>query len=77
MHFAEAKFVLDELDRFNFRPESILDYGSGAGGVFWAAKQKWDQSIRDYSMVDPNEKINHLAMDIMRVFLFKLILYAS
>jgi ribosomal protein RSM22 (predicted rRNA methylase) len=67
MHYAEAKFVLDELDRFNVQPESILDFGSGAGGVFWAARQKWNHCLRDYSMVDPSELMSHFAMDIMRV----------
>lgn len=67
MHYAEAKFVLDELDRFGFRPESVLDFGSGIGGVFWAARQKWNNYLRDYSMVDPNEFANHFAMDVMRV----------
>jgi ribosomal protein RSM22 (predicted rRNA methylase) len=67
MHYAEARFVLDQLDRLDFEPESILDYGSGVGGVFWAARQKWNHCLKDYSMVDPNEKITHFAMDIMRV----------
>jgi ribosomal protein RSM22 (predicted rRNA methylase) len=67
MHYAEAKFVLDELDRFNFKPESVLDYGSGAGGVFWAAHEKWSDNLKDYSFVDPNTLINHFAMDVMRV----------
>lgn len=67
MHYAEAKFVLDELDRFDFKPETVLDFGSGAGGVFWAARQKWDANLRNYSMVDPCATMNHLAMDIMRV----------
>jgi ribosomal protein RSM22 (predicted rRNA methylase) len=70
MHYAEARFVLDELNRFNFKPESVLDYGSGAGGAFWAAHQKWGNILKDYSMVDPNTLMNHFAMDIMRVSLF-------
>ncbi|CAD5231406.1 unnamed protein product [Bursaphelenchus xylophilus] len=65
-NYAEAKFVLDQLDLDDFSPESILDYGSGIGGVFWAAREKWDNSLRDYCCVDPNVEMNHLAMDIMR-----------
>jgi len=65
-HYAEANFVLDELDRFKFKPESILDFGSGVGSIFWAAHRKWNNVLRDYSMVDPNETVNHFAMDIMR-----------
>ncbi|CAD5206122.1 unnamed protein product [Bursaphelenchus okinawaensis] len=65
-NYAEAKFVLDQLDSDSFTPESILDYGSGVGGVFWAAREKWDESLKDYCAVDPNTTANHLAMDIMR-----------
>ncbi|KAI6232952.1 hypothetical protein M3Y99_00955200 [Aphelenchoides fujianensis] len=66
MHYAEARFVLDELDRFDFKPQSVLDYGSGVGGVFWAAREKWNDHLLEYTFVDPNEHAQQFCMDVMR-----------
>ncbi|KAI6225683.1 hypothetical protein M3Y95_00722900 [Aphelenchoides besseyi] len=66
MHYSEAKFVLGELDRFGFKPESVLDYGSGVGGTFWAAQEKWNDHLTDYSLVDPNQFAHQFCMDVMR-----------
>ena len=66
-HHAEARFVLDELNRFSYRPRTILDFASGVGGVFWAAHAKWSTHLNEYCFVDPNEHARHFCMETLRV----------
>lgn len=66
-YYAEVRKVLSEFDRNKFQPETILDYGSGTGSAFWAAREQWGDSFQEYCLVDSNDKISQFSMDVMRV----------
>eukprot|EP01132_Coremiostelium_polycephalum_P005616 gene5616-6988_t len=38
----------------SFKPDSMLDFGSGPGTALWAAKDVWGQSISKYEAVEPS-----------------------
>ncbi|KAH0552664.1 methyltransferase-like protein 17, mitochondrial [Cotesia glomerata] len=44
-----------------FKPESLMDFGSGVGSVSWVASQFWQKSLREYMCVDASEKMCDLA----------------
>lgn len=68
-YFAEARKVLNEFKRIDFKPETVLDCGSGCGSVFWAVRDFWPD-VGEYSLVDINDSISQFAMDVMRVCYF-------
>jgi len=45
----------------NFRPNSLLDFGSGCGTSVWAANTIWRSHIKLYYCVDPSEDMNQMA----------------
>ncbi|KAI1730798.1 mitochondrial small ribosomal subunit rsm22 domain-containing protein [Ditylenchus destructor] len=65
-YFTEMRRVLAEFGRNNFVPNSVLDIGSGVGGAFWAAHERWGDAIQHYCLVDPNQYMRQVSMDIMR-----------
>ncbi|KAI1701088.1 mitochondrial small ribosomal subunit rsm22 domain-containing protein [Ditylenchus destructor] len=65
-YFTEMRRVLAEFGRNNFVPNSVLDYGSGVGGAFWAAQERWGDAMQHYCLVDPNLYMRQVSMDIMR-----------
>uniref|UniRef100_A0AC34RAN7 Methyltransferase-like protein 17, mitochondrial n=1 Tax=Panagrolaimus sp. JU765 TaxID=591449 RepID=A0AC34RAN7_9BILA len=64
-YYAETRKVLNEFRRVDFKPETVLDYGSGCGSVFWAVRDIWPD-VGDYCLVDINDNISQFAMDVMR-----------
>ncbi|CAJ0594211.1 unnamed protein product [Cylicocyclus nassatus] len=65
-NYAEIARVLDEFDRSQFTPSTVLDYGSGIGAGFWAVNERFGTNVKNYCMVDPSPSITQFAMDIMR-----------
>ncbi|KAJ1726176.1 37S ribosomal protein S22, partial [Coemansia biformis] len=49
--------VFDELARRlpGFRPQSILDFGSGPGTALWAAQEAWTGAVSRYTGIDVSE----------------------
>lgn len=66
-YYAEVRKVLNEFERINFKPKTILDYGSGCGSAFWASRDIWGDDFEEYCLVDVDDNISHFAMDVMRV----------
>ncbi|KAL9974785.1 hypothetical protein ACROYT_G011868 [Oculina patagonica] len=50
----------------DFKPETLLDFGSGSGSATWAAHEKWGDSIREYQCVDVSQDMNNLAEYLLR-----------
>ncbi|PAV67714.1 hypothetical protein WR25_04226 [Diploscapter pachys] len=68
-NYAEVARVLEEFNRIpDYVPKSVLDYGSGVGGAFWAIFQKWGNQVESYTSVDVSDIMTQLSMDIMRKY---------
>lgn len=66
-NYAEVARCLEEFNSVpDFRPETILDYGSGSGASFWAATERWPDA-KEVTMVDVSDAMTKFAMDSMRV----------
>ncbi|KAE9548576.1 hypothetical protein FO519_008213 [Halicephalobus sp. NKZ332] len=65
-YYAEVRKVLNEFERINFKPKTVLDYGSGCGSAFWASRGAWGDEFDEYCLVDVDNNISHFAMDVMR-----------
>lgn len=50
----------------NFKPENLLDFGSGSGTATWAAHETWGDSLREYQCVDVSQDMNTLAEYLLR-----------
>ncbi|KAM7446109.1 Methyltransferase-like protein 17 [Porites harrisoni] len=50
----------------DFKPETLLDFGSGTGMGVWAAHEKWGNSIREYQCVDVSQDMNNVAEYLLR-----------
>ncbi|XP_068723173.1 ribosome assembly protein METTL17, mitochondrial-like [Montipora capricornis] len=50
----------------DFKPETMLDFGSGTGMALWAAHQKWGDSIREYQCVDVSQDMIDLARYLLK-----------
>uniref|UniRef100_A0A0K0ECH7 Methyltranfer_dom domain-containing protein n=1 Tax=Strongyloides stercoralis TaxID=6248 RepID=A0A0K0ECH7_STRER len=65
-NYSEVYRVLCEFDDNKFVPETVLDFGSGIGGSFWACNEKFGDAVKEYTLIDSNPIISNFAMDIMR-----------
>ncbi|VDN01833.1 unnamed protein product [Thelazia callipaeda] len=65
-NYAEVFFVLQEFKNNGYVPETVLDYGSGSGGAFWAAFEQWGKKVKYYELIDNNDEISQFCMDILR-----------
>lgn len=45
----------------DFRPKSLLDFGSGVGTVFWASQQYYSDCISEYFCVDESREMNEIS----------------
>ncbi|KAL5466749.1 hypothetical protein EMCRGX_G030898 [Ephydatia muelleri] len=45
----------------SFKPETLLDFGSGLGTAVWAAHQLWGESIYEYLCVDTSQEMGEMA----------------
>ncbi|GMR51701.1 hypothetical protein PMAYCL1PPCAC_21896, partial [Pristionchus mayeri] len=69
-NYAEVARVLEELhgvDWGKWAPKSVLDFGAGAGGAFWALNERYGDSMREYTAIEANDHSSRIAMDIMRL----------
>uniref|UniRef100_A0AC35U003 Methyltransferase-like protein 17, mitochondrial n=1 Tax=Rhabditophanes sp. KR3021 TaxID=114890 RepID=A0AC35U003_9BILA len=65
--FSEIYRVLCEFDHVkDFKPHSVLDFGSGIGAAFWACNEKFKDNVDEYTLVDTSENMSRFSMDIMR-----------
>lgn len=60
--------VFHEISRCepDFKPETLLDFGSGTGMAVWAAHEKWGDSIREYQCVDVSQDMIDVAQNLLR-----------
>ncbi|XP_029397472.1 methyltransferase-like protein 17, mitochondrial isoform X2 [Mus pahari] len=49
-----------------FRPQTLMDFGSGTGSVAWAAHSTWGQSLREYVCVDSSAAMLGLAEKLLK-----------
>lgn len=45
----------------SFKPETLLDFGSGLGTAVWAAHQLWAESIYEFMCVDTSQEMGEMA----------------
>ncbi|CAI9574212.1 unnamed protein product [Staurois parvus] len=50
----------------DFKPQTLLDFGSGVGSVSWAAHAKWGTSLKEYVCVDSSASMNRLSELVLR-----------
>ncbi|XP_068953828.1 ribosome assembly protein METTL17, mitochondrial [Petaurus breviceps papuanus] len=50
----------------DFKPQTLMDFGSGTGSVTWAAYNTWGQSLREYLCVDSSASMLALAERILK-----------
>ncbi|KAM4881471.1 ribosome assembly protein METTL17, mitochondrial [Thomomys bottae] len=49
-----------------FKPQTLMDFGSGTGSVTWAAHSTWGQSLREYVCVDNSTAMLNLAEKLLK-----------
>lgn len=66
--YAAIKAVMQEIIRRDpdFKPRSLLDFGSGVGTGTWAAASFWKDSIFEYFNVDSSAHMNDLAELVLK-----------
>ncbi|XP_072271302.1 ribosome assembly protein METTL17, mitochondrial isoform X2 [Pyxicephalus adspersus] len=66
--YAAVTRVLQEIYKRvpDFKPESLLDFGSGVGSVTWATHALWGTSVKEYMCVDTSASMNQLSELILR-----------
>ncbi|KAM9330784.1 ribosome assembly protein METTL17, mitochondrial [Gastrophryne carolinensis] len=66
--FAAVTRALKEISHRvpDFKPQTLLDFGSGVGTVTWAAHAFWGNSLKEYICVDGSASMNNLSELIMK-----------
>ena len=66
-NYAVAVRVLNEIySRDNqFKPEAVLDFGSGCGSLVWALLSLWPQETRFFYLNDVSDEFNKLSCSIL------------
>ncbi|XP_066992180.2 ribosome assembly protein METTL17, mitochondrial [Anabrus simplex] len=66
--YAVVHFVLSEmrLKLPEFKPRTLLDFGSGVGTVTWVANSLWGDSLKEYFSIDTSASMNDLASLILK-----------
>ncbi|XP_063769525.1 methyltransferase-like protein 17, mitochondrial isoform X2 [Pseudophryne corroboree] len=61
--FAAVSRVLQEISQRvpEFKPQTLMDFGSGIGSVSWAANAVWGNSLKEYVCVDASASMNTLS----------------
>ena len=64
---AVVERILTEVEKRlpNFRPSSILDFGSGPGTCIWPLREIWGDSISEITAVEPNESMRSMAQHLL------------
>ena len=50
-----------------FAPSHLLDFGSGLGGVVWAANRRWNESLVEHFCDDASPEMRDAAERLMQV----------
>ncbi|XP_036592110.1 methyltransferase-like protein 17, mitochondrial [Trichosurus vulpecula] len=50
----------------DFKPQTLMDFGSGTGSVTWAAYDTWGQSLHEYLCVDSSTSMLALAERLLK-----------
>ncbi|XP_032232863.1 methyltransferase-like protein 17, mitochondrial isoform X2 [Nematostella vectensis] len=60
--------VLNEISKRepDYKPETLMDFGSGVGTAIWAAHETWGSSLKEYQCIDISEHMNSLAEFLLR-----------
>lgn len=71
LDFGITKRVLNEIRKRDpeFTPETVLDFGSGLGSLFWACRDVWGVGaggVQEYTGVDISPEMNEMAQLILR-----------
>ncbi|XP_034255031.1 methyltransferase-like protein 17, mitochondrial isoform X2 [Thrips palmi] len=56
-----------QLSNPEFTPSTLFDFGSGVGSGYWAAKEVWQNSLKEIYNVDTNVNMNELASKILQM----------
>ncbi|XP_072013959.1 ribosome assembly protein METTL17, mitochondrial-like [Amphiura filiformis] len=66
-NYAVTYRVLNEIKKRvpDFRPQAVLDFGSGLGSTVWATDVLWKNSIQQFYCVDTSKDMHNLAEDIL------------
>lgn len=67
-NYACIKTVLKEINDLdpNFKPKSVLDFGSGLGTAYWAINDTWPDHVYEFMNVDISKEQQHLAECLIR-----------
>ncbi|GAM26921.1 hypothetical protein SAMD00019534_100960 [Acytostelium subglobosum LB1] len=49
----------------NFKPTTLLDYGSGPGTVIWSARQVWGESLKSIRAVEPSTFMSDISKKML------------
>ncbi|XP_062501572.1 methyltransferase-like protein 17, mitochondrial isoform X2 [Corticium candelabrum] len=49
-----------------FKPQTLLDFGSGVGTTVWAAHSLWGGSIKEFQCIDSSNQMNEVAASLLR-----------
>ncbi|XP_075068855.1 ribosome assembly protein METTL17, mitochondrial [Mixophyes fleayi] len=66
--FASVSRALQEIYQRvpEFRPQTLMDFGSGIGSVSWAAHAIWGNSLKEYMCIDASASMNTLSELLLR-----------
>ncbi|KAG9487204.1 hypothetical protein GDO78_007200 [Eleutherodactylus coqui] len=66
--FAAVSRVLQEIYQRvpEFKPQTLMDFGSGTGSVSWAAHSIWGNNLKEYVCVDSSASMNTLSELVLR-----------
>ncbi|KAM5194159.1 ribosome assembly protein METTL17, mitochondrial [Mantella aurantiaca] len=66
--YAAVTRVLQEIRQRvpDFKPQTLLDFGSGVGSVSWAANAIWGTTLKEYICVDSSASMNRLSELVLR-----------
>lgn len=67
-NYACLKSVLDEIHDLHpdYRPQSVLDFGSGMGTTTWAVNETWPNEVKEFLNVDISEEQKQLCEFLLR-----------
>eukprot|EP00057_Strongylocentrotus_purpuratus_P032665 XP_788426.2 PREDICTED: methyltransferase-like protein 17, mitochondrial [Strongylocentrotus purpuratus] len=68
-NYAVLYRVLNEIKQGDpeYRPSTILDFGSGLGTTTWAAHSVWGDAVKEYYMVEVAKAMHQLSERLLRV----------
>lgn len=67
-NYASLKTVMNEIKFLDpeFRPKSVLDFGSGLGTTIWAVNETWPNEVSEFMNVDISKEQQNLCEYLLR-----------